>query len=107
MVFKVAGNIKRSRAKITSQDIQAYLANVQPLVENVPASNIFNYDETNITDNPGAKVILTRRGTRRIENTRDHSKVAISLMACGAADGTMLPPMVVYKAKNIYENWTK
>ena len=107
MVFRVARNIKGARAKISPQDIHAYLAKVEPLIENVPPSNIFNYDETNITDNPGAKVILTRRGTRRIENIKDHSKIAISLMVCGAADGTMLSPMVVYKAKNIYENWKK
>lgn len=107
LVFRVAGNIKVARAKVSVQNVQAYLRNVRPLIENVPASNIFNYDETNITDDPGAKVILTRRGTKRVENIKDHSRVAISLMACGAADGTMLPPMIVYKAKNIYENWTK
>ena len=26
-------------------------------------------------------------------------------MWCGSADGTMLPPMVVYKAQNLYEGW--
>ena len=28
-------------------------------------------------------------------------------MFCGDATGSFLPPMVVYKAKNIYENWKK
>lgn len=27
-------------------------------------------------------------------------------MVCGSAAGILLPPMVVYKANNIYENWT-
>ncbi|XP_050313661.1 uncharacterized protein LOC126748449 [Anthonomus grandis grandis] len=28
-------------------------------------------------------------------------------MVCGSASGVLLPPMVVYKANNIYENWCK
>ena len=35
------------------------------------------------------------------------SKQPVSLMFCENAAGDYLPPMVVYKAKNIYENWTK
>ena len=27
-------------------------------------------------------------------------------MWCGSAAGDMLPPMVVYKAKNLYSGWT-
>ena len=37
----------------------------------------------------------------------DHSKQSFSVMFCGDAAGHFLPPMVVYKAKNVYENWTK
>ena len=28
-------------------------------------------------------------------------------MFCGSANGTLLPPMIVYKALNLYENWTQ
>ena len=28
-------------------------------------------------------------------------------MFCGDAIGNFLPPMVVYKAKNVYDNWKK
>jgi len=34
-------------------------------------------------------------------------QTAISLMYCISADGRYLPPMVVYKAQNVYTNWTK
>jgi len=27
-------------------------------------------------------------------------------MFCGSATGTLLPPMVVYKAENLYNEWT-
>jgi len=37
----------------------------------------------------------------------EHSKQSISVMFCGDAAGHFLPPMVVYKAKNVYENWMR
>ena len=38
---------------------------------------------------------------------QDHSKTSISVMWCGSASGECLPPMVVYKAENLYESWVK
>ena len=42
-----------------------------------------------------------------MENIRDHSETAISLMWSGSASGEMLPPMVIYRAANLYEGWTR
>ncbi|XP_050306284.1 uncharacterized protein LOC126743298 [Anthonomus grandis grandis] len=61
---------------------------------------------SNIKHDPGAKKVLVRRGTKRVEKVQEHSRSAISVMVCGSANGILLPPMVVYKANNIYENWT-
>ena len=44
---------------------------------------------------------------KRIKRVQEHSKMAISLMVCGNAAGDLLPPFVIYKALNCYENWTK
>ena len=33
-----------------------------------------------VTDNPGAKTVIVRRGTKRVENVSEYSKVAISIM---------------------------
>ena len=58
------------------------------------------------TDDPGAKKCFVRRSTRRVEMVREHSKTSISVMWCGSASGDMQPPMVVYKALNLYDGWT-
>ncbi|XP_050308857.1 uncharacterized protein LOC126745170 [Anthonomus grandis grandis] len=50
-----------------------FFDNIKTVLESVSAQQVFNYDETNFTDDPGAKKVLVRR---------------------------------VYKANNIYENWT-
>ena len=76
-------------------------------MEDVEPHNLFNYDETNVTDNPGVKKVIVRRGLRRVERKTEHSKQSISVMFCGSATGEYLPPMVVYKARNLYSSWTE
>ncbi len=57
-----AGNITKSRAEVDIPMIQAYFAKLEKSVEGVPPSNIYNFDETAFTDDPGSKKLLFRRG---------------------------------------------
>jgi hypothetical protein len=38
---------------------------------------------------------------------KNDSKANMTLMFTCAADGTLLPPMFVFKADNLYENWLR
>ena len=76
-------------------------------LKDIPASNIFNYDETNVTDDPGSKLVITRCGKNHIEQKVHHSKSSISIMFAGSADGSYIPPMAVYKSENIYREWVR
>jgi len=60
-----------------------------------------------LTDNPGQKKVLVRRGSKYPERICNTSKVRISLMICRNAVGDILPPYVVYKAKGLWEKWTE
>ena len=105
---RAASNIKRARAKVDENDPNEFFDNLEKTVEKtgpVPSSNIYNYDETNLQDDPGRDWVFVRRGRRRVENVKDHSKTPISAMWCGNAIGELLPPMILYKAKNYYEVW--
>ena len=46
-----------------------------------------------------------RRGRNSVERKIEHSKASTSIMFCGSASGKMLPPMVVYKSKFLYDAW--
>ena len=46
-----------------------------------------------------------RRGKNRVERKIEHSKASTSIMFCSSAAGKMLPPMVVYKSKFLYDTW--
>lgn len=102
-----ASNISRARAKVSAEVMQEYFDNLEENVKDVPPSNVFNYDETNVTDDPGKKQSIYRRGVKYPEKVCNHSKSAISIMMCGAADGTLLPPYVIYKAENMWDSWTR
>ena len=72
---------------------------------NVEPSNIFNYNETNLKDDPGVKKVIVYRGMHSVERKVEHSKQSKSIMFCGSATGEYLPPMIVYKAQNVYAGW--
>ena len=102
---RMSNLIKRSRAALSREQVKEFIENYTRVAADVPASNVYNYDETNLTEDPGAKKALYRRGVKYAEKVSNHSKSSLSVMFCGSADGKMLPPYVVYKAKNLYESW--
>lgn len=104
---RLAANIKRTRAAVGPNQLVEFFDNIKDVLQDIDPSLVFNYDETNVQDDPGAKKVIVPRGTKRVERVQQHSKASISIMVCGNAAGDLLPPMVVYKAGNLYEGWTK
>lgn len=102
---RFAANIKSVRAAISIDVINTYFDNLERELEGVPPENIWNYDESNLSDDPGNKKVITKRGCKYPERILNSSKQSTSVMFCGNALGTVLPPYVVYKAKNMYDTW--
>ncbi|XP_044741169.1 MFS-type transporter clz9-like isoform X3 [Chrysoperla carnea] len=107
LTSRLSSNIKKVRAEVGAKDIENYMENLKEVIENVPATHIWNYDETNLSDDPGNKKVICKRGAKYVENICNHSKSATSLMFSGNAAGTLLPPYVVYKADNMWTTWTE
>ena len=89
---RVAKNIRRKRAQISKKQLQEYLNNIEQALKDVPTSNIWNYDKTNLRDDPGPRKYVMKRGTKYPEKVMDSSKVAFSVMFTGNAEGDVLPP---------------
>lgn len=107
LTVRLSENIKRSRAAISRDTINEYFEHVSVSLENVSPDNLVNYDETNFTDDPGRKKVIVRRSCKHAERVIDSSKSATSVMFAVTASGLMLPPFVVYKSENLYQNWMK
>lgn len=96
---RFSSNVKRARICVSEEVLTEYIENLKTELEtaNIPPSRIYNYDETNLQDDPGRKRIICRRGAKYVERYCNHSKSSTSVMLCGNASGTtFLPPYVVY-----------
>ena len=102
---RIADNVRAKLAEVTPELVNAFFDELSVSLEGVLPENMYNYDETNLTDDPDSKTVIVRRGKNRIERKQEHSKQAISTMFCGSAAGKFLPCMVIYKAKNTYPEW--
>ena len=60
-------NVKLSRAVVNEEVINKYFNHLESSIKDIPATNIFNYNETNITDDPGAKLNITCQGRNWVE----------------------------------------
>ncbi|KAJ8913918.1 hypothetical protein NQ315_005716 [Exocentrus adspersus] len=74
--------MKRAKAQLSPELINDYFNNLELTIANVPPENILNFDLTNNADDPGRQKVFVKKGT--------------------FADGTLLPPYIVYKSNNIY-----
>jgi hypothetical protein len=59
--------IKRSRGALSREDVTDFFNNYKVSVEGVPPENIFNYDESNLRDEPGTTKCIFRKGTKYCE----------------------------------------
>ena len=55
-------------ATVNRHTINSFFFNFEKHDQNVPPQNVFNFDETNLTDNPKKKRVFVAKGTRRVEN---------------------------------------
>lgn len=98
-------NLKRSKGEVKREVFEQYFDNLEETLDNVDPHNIINYDETNLADDPGTKKCIFKRGVKYPERIINHSRGNVTVMFAGCADGTLLPPYVIYKSKELYECW--
>jgi hypothetical protein len=102
---RIVSNIPRKRAQVSPAVINSYFDHLEVELIGIPPENIWNYDETNLLDDPGKKKCVVRRGLKYPERVMHASKVGFSVMFCGNASGDMLPPYTVYKSQHLYDRW--
>lgn len=106
LTARVSSNIKRVRAAVSKEVLEEYQDNLAKQVYNIPPTHIWNYDETNLRDDPGARRVICRRGSKYVEQVCNTTKTSVSVMFAGSASGELMPPYVVYKAEHLWDTWT-
>ncbi|KAG8238194.1 hypothetical protein J437_LFUL017362 [Ladona fulva] len=96
-IKRFANNIKRAHAAIDETIITQYVDNLSDLTKDVPPDRIYNYDETCMSDDPGRSKIICRRGCKYPESVINSTKSTVTVMLCGNAAGSSIPPYIVYR----------
>ncbi|VEN60718.1 unnamed protein product [Callosobruchus maculatus] len=104
---RFAQNISHARAATDEETINKFFDHLEKELDGIPPGNIWNYDETNLVDDPGLKKVITRRGTKYPEKIRNASKACTSLMLCGNAMGDLVPVYVNYRSQKLWSTWTE
>ena len=103
---RLCQNIKTKRAEMNKVDFEKYFENLKEVLNGVPPQNILNYNETNLSDDPGQEKLIFKRREKYTERIMNYTKGSTSIMFCGTATGELLPVYVVYKAINMWNTWT-
>ena len=90
---RITQNIKVSRAVVGNTVVNEYFDNLEESLRDVPQQNIWNYDETNFSDDPGKKKAIVKRGLKYPDRVMNLSKASISVMFFGNAAGDVLPAL--------------
>ncbi len=101
-------NLNRSKSLVTRKVVEKFLQNISVEMEslNVKPEFLINYDETNITDDPGHSKVITCRGAKFAHHIMSSTKTSHSIMFCSTASGILLPVYFVFKADHLYDTWT-
>ena len=57
LALRCANLIKRSRGAVSREMVQDFFKRFTKVVEGVPPENIWNIDETNLSENPGWQIL--------------------------------------------------
>lgn len=103
--LRTTQNISKARAEKGPQEVAEYFENLSTRLKNIPAENIANFDETNLSDDPGSSKCTFRRVVKYPERIANSTKGNISVMFTATASGKRLPLYVVYKSTILYSEW--
>ena len=56
LTTRITDNVKATRAEVNAEVINNYFDRLEETLNNIPPPNIFNYDETNVTDNKCSEI---------------------------------------------------
>ena len=105
-------NISSLRASsCTDNIINKFFETCKAIYENANFSNkptnIWNCDETGFSGDQGAKTVIVRKVIKiPLALTGNNEKISYTANNCCNAAGDILPPFVVYEAKNrLFDKW--
>ena len=95
---------------INAENIHAYLDLLRSVYDEFEFDDhpeqIYNMDETGVPLEPHPPKIVVAKGQKRIRCSTSGQKSQITVIGCGSATGQILPPFIIFTAKQLNILWT-
>ena len=109
--LRTCSSFAMSRAKATDYST---LDKYYDILENTLKMNnlynnpgrIYNCDETGVPLNPKSFKVVAKAGTKSVGGVRGDDKAQITVLACTCANGTAIPPFVIFDRKTLNPDLT-
>ena len=62
---------------------------------------IYNMDETGVPLEPRPPKVIAKRGQKKIRYRTSGKKAQITVIECGSGTGQIIPPFIIYAAKQL------
>lgn len=82
-----------------------YFQLLQKITRGVPPDRIYNLDESSFCLDPTRVKVVGAKGTAAHRVTAGPAKENISVLMGANAVGGKLPPLIIFKAKNVWTSW--
>ena len=96
---------------INAVNIKAYFELLQQVYEKYGFESrpecIYNMDETGVPLEPRPPKVVARKGQKKIRYHTSGQKAQITVIGCGNAVGQILPPFIIFAAKQLNSLWTR
>ena len=105
---RVVENLDPKRWKVSLPAVESLYSIMHQLVQRyprLPASNICNLDETNLTPERRKSRVLAARGARRTHALCNEARFSMTCLPVVFADGTFMPPHFIVKGKKRPKWW--
>ena len=68
---------------------------------------VYNMDETGVPLEPRPPKVVAKKGQKKVRYCTSGTKAQITVLGCGSATGQIIPPFIIFAAKQINPLWTK
>ena len=96
---------------VNSENINEYFDLLEEVFEEYGFADhpeaIYNMDDTGIPLEPRPPKVVAKRGQKKVRYQMSGQKQQITVIGCGSATGHVIPPLIVFAAKQINYLWTK
>lgn len=104
---RVCENLDPKRWKVDYESVKSLYDIMEQICEqypNLPAANVCNLDETNLTPERRKSRVLAAKGARRTHTLCNDARFSMTCLPIVFADGSFMPPQFIVKGKK-RPNW--